>query len=316
MNKSTKVAIIGAGAVGTATANSILSRGITSEIVLIDINKDKARGEILDMQHSVVFQTRNVILKHGEYSDCSDADIVVMTVAAPFDPSKGLDRLLLRDKTANILKSVVPEVVSSGFNGIFIVVSNPVDSMTQLVKDLSGFDKSKVIGTGTILETARLKFALAKRMNVNANSIDAYVIGEHGESMVVPWSHVRVGGKEFLQIISDNKNKYSNDILEEIAHETKNTGHEVMKAKGNTQFGIASAVTAIVTSILHDEYKIHPISAYLEGEYGINGIYCGVPAIISREGVVDIGIYNLTDEENNEFISSANVIKQNYNGIK
>ncbi len=313
MSKLTKVAIIGAGAVGTATASSILARGIVSEIVLIDINKDKAFGEILDMQHSIEYQVRNTALKAGEYSDCKDADVVVLTLSAPFGGV--LDRLLLRDKTASILKSVIPEVVKSGFDGIFVVVSNPVDVMTQLVKDLSGFHKSKVIGTGTILESSRLKFILGEMMGVSSKSIDAYVLGEHGDSMVIPWSHVRVASKPVLEIIADNQDKYADVDLDEIFDKTKNAGHVVMKAKGNTMFGIAAGVSAIVTAILHNECRTLPVSAYLEGEYGVDGVYCGVPAIIGREGIVDIGVYNLNEEEQKEFLHSAKVIKENYNSI-
>ncbi len=313
MSKFTKVAIIGAGAVGTATAYSILTRGICSEIVLIDINKEKAFGEILDMQHSIDYQTRNVKLLAGEYSDCKDADIVVLTVAAPTVGVK--DRQQLRDITAKILSTVVPNVMSSGFNGIFLVVSNPVDSMTNYVKKLSGLPHNKVIGTGTILETARLKFILGQIANVNLRSIEACVVGEHGESMSIPWSHVRVGGKKFTEILLDNQEKYRHINLDEIHEKTRLAGHEVMKAKGNTQFGIASAVATLVTAILHDECKLYPVSAYLEGQYGIEGTYCGVPAIIGREGVIDIGVYKLEDNEIEKLRKSSEIIKASFENI-
>ncbi len=313
MSTGSKVVIVGAGAVGTATANSILSKAICSEIVLIDINKDKASGEIMDMQHSIVFHSRNVKLVAGDYSDCKDADIVILTVAAPFDGV--FNRLLLRDKTANILKSVVPSVTESGFDGIFLVVSNPVDSMTWLVQELSGFPTNRVIGTGTILETARFKFTLGNIMNVDPHSVDAYIMGEHGDSMVVPWSHIRIGGKAFLDIINDNKEKFKDLFLEDIEIATKQAGNDVMKAKGNTMFGIANAVTSIVQSILRNECKTHPVSVYLDGEYGLDGVYCGAPAIIGSKGIVDVGVFNLTKDELEKFLNSANVIKENFNGI-
>ncbi len=313
MTKSTKVAIIGAGAVGTATANCILTNGVASEIVLIDINKDKAMGEVLDMQHSTVFLNSSIKLKAGEYSDCSDCDIVILTASGKFNGV--LDRMLLRDTTANILRKIVPAVVDSGFKGIFIVVSNPVDVMTQLVRDLSGFDSSRVIGTGTILETARFKFTLGQYMSVNLNSIDAYILGEHGDSLVIPWSHINVGGKNVLEIIADNKEKYTDFSKAKFYDVVKNAGHEVMKAKGNTQFGIASSVCALVTAILQDECKSYPVSAYLEGQYGIDGVYCGVAAIIGREGILDVGVYNLDDKELELFKNSAKVIKENYDSL-
>ncbi len=315
MNKFSKVAIIGAGAVGTATANSILIKGVASEIVLIDINKDKAMGEVIDMQHSIVFQSSNVKLKAGDYADCKDCDVVILTVAAPMD---GIlpNRVLLRDKTANILKIVVPQIVESGFNGIFIVVSNPVDSMTQLVKELSGFDKSKVIGSGTILESARFKFIISEMMNVNLNSIDAYVLGEHGDAMVIPWSHITVGGKNILEIVKDNPEKYKNFSKDEIFEQVRVAGHVVLKSKGNTQFGIASSVCAIVTAILQDECKTYPVSAYLEGEYGLEGVYCGVPAVIGKDGIVDIGVYNLEENDFEAIQNAGKVIKDTFNSIE
>lgn len=305
----TRVVIIGAGAVGATTAFSLVVKGVAAEVVLIDVNRDKAQGEIWDMQHSMDFQSRNVRVLLGDYSDCRDADIVVITASAPFGGEK--NRLELLAKSESIMKKIVPAVVESGFDGIFIVVSNPVDIMSYLVRKLSGFPKSRVIGTGTVLETARLKQIIGQIMDMDLRSIDAYVMGEHGDSMMVPWSHVRAGGKPFTEIVADNSERFANVNLDEIVERTKTAGSDVFRVKGNTQYGIASAVTGIVTAILRDENKIFPVSAYLDGEYGVNGIYCGVPALLNRHGMTEIGVFHLTEEELALFHRSAEILREN-----
>ena len=305
----TKVVIIGAGAVGTTTAFSLVVKGVAAEVALIDLNRQKAQGEIWDMQHSMDFQSRNVRVTLGDYAACKDADIVVITASLPMTGET--NRLELLTKSESIIRQIVPSVVNSGFDGIFIVVSNPVDIMTYLVREISGFPKNRVLGTGAILETARLKQIIGQVMDMDLRSIDAYVMGEHGESMMVPWSHIRAGGKPFKEIISDNPERYATVELDAIVDQIRSAGHQVMKAKGNTQFGIASAVTGLVTAILRDENKIYPVSAYLEGEYGIRGVYCGVPAMINRHGVAEIGEFNLTTEEMDLLQKSAGVLRDN-----
>ena len=303
----TKVVIIGAGAVGATAAFSLVVKGVAAEITLVDINRDKAQGEIWDMQHSMEFQSRNVRVSLGDYAACGDADIVVITASAPFGGEQS--RLQMLHKSAAIMRSIVPPIMESGFDGIFVVVSNPVDVMTHLVQTLSGIPASRVIGTGTLLETARLKQIIGQIMDMDPRSIDAYVMGEHGDSMMVPWSHVRTGGKPFTEVLRDNPARFANVNLQELVQRTKNAGHEVLRAKGNTQYGIASAITGIVTAILRDENKIYPVSACLQGEYGIRGVYCGVPAMLNRHGIVEIGEFNLTPEELAQLQQSAAVLR-------
>ena len=303
----TKVVIVGAGAVGATTAFSLVVKGVAAEVALIDINRQKAQGEIWDMQHSMDFQSRNVRVSLGDYATCADADIVVITASAPFSGEQ--NRLDMLHKSAAIMQSIIPPIMQSGFDGILIVVSNPVDIMSHMVQQLSGLPKARVIGTGTILETARLKQIIGGIMDMDLRSIDAYVMGEHGESMMVPWSHVRAGGKPFIEIIMDDPARFADVNLDSIVEQTKMAGHEVLHAKGNTQYGIASAVTGIVTAILRDENKIYPLSACLEGEYGISGLYCGVPAMINRHGLVEIGEFNLTEMELAQFHHSAELLR-------
>ncbi len=303
----TKVVIVGAGAVGATTAFSLVVKGVAAEVALIDVNRDKAQGEIWDMQHSLEFQSRNVRVSLGDLNACADADIVVITASAPF--SGETSRLQMLHKSEAIMRAIIPPIVQSGFDGIFIVVSNPVDVMTWLVRELSGFPKSRVIGTGTILETARLKQIIGQIMEMDPRSIDAYVMGEHGESMMVPWSHVRAGGKPFSEVLEDNRSRFTGVELDQLVQRTKVAGSEVLRAKGNTQYGIASAVTGIVTAILRDENKIYPVSACLEGEYGMSGVYLGVPAMLNRHGVAEIGEFNLTPEELAQLHASADVLR-------
>ena len=303
----TKVVIVGAGAVGATTAFSLVVKGVAAEVSLIDINRDKAQGEIWDMQHSMGFQSRNVRLTVGDLNRCADADIVVVTASAPFGGETS--RLMMLNKSEAIMRAIVPAIVQSGFDGIFIVVSNPVDVMTWLVRELSGFPKARVIGTGTILETARLKQIIGQIMEMDPRSIDAYVMGEHGDSMMVPWSHVRAGGKPFVEIIRDNPARFAGVDPGELVRRTRMAGGDVLRAKGNTQYGIASAVTGIVTAILRDENKIFPVSACLDGEYGIDGVYLGVPAMLNRHGVTEIGEFNLPPDEYAQFRASADVLR-------
>ena len=304
----TKVAIIGAGAVGATVAFSLVVKGVAAEIALVDLKKEKAMGEMLDLAHSMDFQRRNVRVSCGGYEECKDADIVVITAAAPYGGET--DRMQMLDRTAGIIKSIVPAVMESGFDGIFIVVSNPVDVISYLVKELSGLPRNRVIGTGTILESARLKQEIGQILNMDPRSVEAYVMGEHGNSMMIPWSHVRAGGKPFLDVMADNPGLFGDTSLEDLTEKTKLAGNVVLQAKGNTQYGIAGAVTGMVTSILQNDNKLYPVSVYLDGEYGLRDVYCGVPAILGREGILDIGEYLLLPEEKQKLENSAAQIQK------
>ncbi|ROR26367.1 L-lactate dehydrogenase [Mobilisporobacter senegalensis] len=303
-----KVAIIGAGVVGTTIAYSLVLQEVCAEITLIDINEVKASGEAMDLQHGIEYCGRNTKITAGNYMDCKDAEIVVITASAPY--SGELDRLQMMDKTANIIKSIVPNIMESGFDGIIVVVSNPVDIISYLVHHLSGLPKSQVIGTGTALETARLKQHIGEILNIDPRNVEAFVFGEHGDSLTVPWSHVRVSGKNLMEIIRDNP-EYSDLDLKKIEESTRKAGFDVLGKKGNTQYGIASVATGIISAILRDEYKAIPVSTYLDGEYGVKDVFCGVPAILNRYGVVDIVELHLTEEETERFDNSVNVIKEN-----
>lgn len=303
-----KVAIIGAGQVGATVAFSLVVQEVCAEIILIDINEKKATGEAMDIQHGVEYFGRNTKITAGSFADCKDAEIVVITASAPY--SGEADRLQMMDKSAKIIKSIIPQIMESGFDGIFVVVSNPVDIITYLVYQLSGLPKNQVIGTGTALETSRFKQQIGHILNIDPRNVEAMVLGEHGESLFVPWSHVRAGGKNLDEIMKDNP-EFNNLNLSEIEDATRKAGFVVLDKKGSTQYGIASVTTGIITTILRDEYKAIPVSTLLEGEYGITDVFCGVPAILNRHGVVDIVELHLTEEEQEKLFHSANVIKEN-----
>lgn len=307
MNKS-KVAIVGCGLVGSTTAFSLVTQGVVDEVLMIDINKERAYGEKLDLHDSIEYLNRNVKVTNGDYSDCSDADIVVITAGAP--PKPGQSRLDTLELTANICKSIVGPIMESGFDGIFLIVSNPVDIITHYVKKLSGLPKNQVIGTGTAIDSARLKTFIGELVNVDPRSVHAYSMGEHGDSQMVPWSVVTVAGKPFYDVIADNKNLVGNVDLDELVHKTAREGWEIFERKGTTYYGIATAVAAIIKAIMNDENKIIPVSTYLEGEYGETDVYAGVPTVLNRHGAYDVLEIHMSPSELARFKDSAKVIRE------
>lgn len=284
VNRS-KVVIIGAGLVGSSTAFSLITQGICDEVMIVDINKDKARGEVTDLCHCVEYLNRNVKVTEGDYKDCGDADIVVITAGAP--PKANQTRLDTLEQSAKIVKTIVEPVMNSGFEGHFIVVSNPVDIIAFYVYKLSGLPKNQVIGSGTAMDSARLKFFIGEMLHVDPRSVQGYTMGEHGDSQMCPWSHVTVGGKRIVDILKDN-DEYKNVDLNEIVEKVTRVGFEILEVKGTTCYGIATTVAGITKAILNDENKIIPVSTLLEGEFGEYEVFCGVPVILNRGGVKDI----------------------------
>lgn len=313
--KRNKVVIIGAGNVGVTTAFSILTQGLCEELVLIDVNKEKAYGEVLDLQHSISFMNRNVRLKAGDYTDCRDADIVVITASAPMAKTDN-DRLLMLDKSMSIIKSIVGQTMESGFDGIFIVVSNPVDIMTYYTWKISGLPSSQVIGSGTALDSARLRYYIGEKIDVDQRSVNAYVIGEHGDSEFASWSTATVGGKSLESVIRDNRERLGENPYEELIQKTIKGGWEILSRKGNTSYGIGSATARIVKTILWDENHIYPVSTYLNGTYGVEDVYISVPAIINRTGIKEIVELNMNEEERRKFLSSVAIMKEHIAKLK
>lgn len=306
--KKSKVAIIGSGLVGSSTAFSLITQGVCDEVLMIDINHEKALGEVRDLRNSIKYLDRNVKVKAASYEDCKDVDIIVITAGAP--PKPGQTRLDTLDISAKIAKSIVEPVMASGFEGIFIVVSNPVDMMAYLIYKLSGLPKNQVIGTGSSVDSARLQNFLADLVAVDPRSVYAYAMGEHGDSLMVPWSTVTIAGKAFHDVIKDNPDIVGDVDLDDIVLKTTREGWEIYNRKGTTYYGIASACVGIIKAILFDENSIIPVSTLLEGEYGESDIYAGVPSILNRSGVTDILEIHMTAEEEGKFHQSAAVIRE------
>ncbi len=306
--KTSKVAVVGCGLVGSSTAFSLVTQGVCDEILMIDINEERALGEVLDLKDTIKYLDRNVKVRTASYADCSDVDIIVITAGAP--PQKGQTRLDTLEVGAKIVKTIVDPVMASGFDGIFIVVSNPVDIIAHYVYKLSGLPKNQVIGTGSSLDTSRLQNFIAELVNVDPRSVYAYSMGEHGDSQMVPWSTVTVAGKSFNDIIQDNKDLVGEVDLDEIVKKTTREGWEIYNRKGTTYYGIATACAGIIKAILYDENRIIPVSTLLEGEYGENGVFAGVPTILNRTGAADILEIHMTDEELDKFHQSVEILRE------
>ncbi|MGN1421530.1 MAG: L-lactate dehydrogenase [Eubacterium sp.] len=308
---SKKVAIVGVGMVGMSFAYALLNQNICDELVLIDINKERARGEAADLSHGLPFAPSSMTIYSGEYSDCTDADVIVICAGAPQEP--GETRRDLLQKNYKVFKSIVNPIVASGFNGVFLVASNPVDIMTQVVYSLSGFPAGRVIGSGTSLDSARLKHMMSDYFKVNPRNVHAYVIGEHGDSEFVAWSNAAISVKPLSELSADNPNLM--DDMKDIAVDVKESAYEIIKAKKATYYGIGMVLARLTRAILFDENSIFTVSTYLKGEYGEKEIYAGVPSVVNRNGVREVLEMKLSDEEKEQFHTSCEILREMKNEI-
>lgn len=304
MIESRKLVLVGTGMVGMSMAYALENQGGINELVLIDVLKDKATGEAMDLNHGLAYAPSKISIKSGEYDECKDADIVVITAGLAQKP--GQTRLELAQTNAKIMKDITEQVMKSGFNGIFVVASNPVDLMTYVVSKVSGFPKNKVIGSGTVLDTARLRYLIGERLNVSEKNIHAYIMGEHGDSSFVPWSHSYVGCKKLLDIMREREE--SPEILKQIYTEVQQSAYEIIEKKKATYYGIGMGLSKIVKTILNNGKEILTVSTKLEGEYGHDGIFIGVPAIINSDGVQELLNLPLTKDEQAKFDHSCDVL--------
>lgn len=304
-----KVAIVGTGFVGMSFAYALLCDGACDEMVLIDINREKALGEAMDLNHGLAFAKTNMKITAGDYGDCADADIVVICAGVSQKP--GEDRISLLQRNRAVFESIVAPVLESGFDGIFLVATNPVDIMTRVVHRLSGFPSRKVIGSGTTLDTARLRYLLGEYFTVDPKNVHAYVIGEHGDSEMTPWSQALVGTKPIREILAGQPEKYTAAALDEIAENVTKAAYKIIQAKNATYYGIGLALVRIVKAIFGGENSILTVSVRLNGEYGVQGVFAGVPCILGREGVREVLTLELENEELAKFRASCNLL----NGI-
>lgn len=306
--KKNRIAIIGTGTVGSTIAFDAAMSGMISEILLIDMKTEKTEAEARDLTDAMMFQHHTCLIHAGSYAECSNMDIIIITAAAPL--IQGQTRLDMLNTAKTIVSSIVPPIMKSGFSGHFIVITNPVDIISYYVYKLSGLPPERVIGTGNALDSARLKVMLSNIYNVNWSSIQAYTIGEHGDSQFIPWSTVAIAGKAINDIISDNPKLSAMLDKERILADVKDEGWKIARIKNTTNFGIAGTTMRIAKAILDNESAVIPVSTYLNGEYGFSDIYISVPAVIDQSGVSDILNLHLTTDEKTQLARSASVIKE------
>lgn len=304
--KKGKVVLVGTGFVGMSMAYSMLNQGGIEELVLIDIDKEKTKGEEMDLSHGLPYAPQKMVIKAGDYEACKEAEVVVITAGVAQKP--GQTRLELAEVNTKIMKQITQSIMASGFDGIIVVASNPVDLMAYVVWKVSGLPKNKVIGSGTVLDTARLRYLMADYLKISSKNIHAYIMGEHGDSSFVTWDHAYVGCKKVKDIMKDNHHPMED--LKKIHEGVVNAAYEIIEKKKATYYGIGMALNRLVKAIIKDENSILTVSTYLENQYGQNDIYIGVPAIINRNGVRDLMELNLNEYEQEKLDTSCKLIRE------
>lgn len=302
-----KAVMVGCGFVGSASVFALMQSGLFSEIVLIDADKDKAEGEAMDISHGVPF-ARPMKIYAGDYDDAADAAIIIVSAGAGQKP--GETRLDLVHKNVAIFKSIIPEIAKRGFDGILLIVANPVDILTQVALKLSGLPEERVIGSGTVLDSARLKYQLGEHLAVDSRSVHAFIVGEHGDSEVVAWSSANVSGVELSKMCEMRGHYQHKENTQEIAAKVKNSAYDIINKKHATYYGIAMSVRRICEVIMRDEKSILPVSHMMHGAYGIEGVALSMPAIVGAGGLeADIPI-ELSGEEALKLKESAAALKE------
>lgn len=301
-----KVILVGDGAVGSSYAFSLVNQGIAQELGIVDIFKEKTQGDAEDLSHALAFTSPKKIYS-ADYSDAHDADLVVLTSGAPQKP--GETRLDLVEKNLRITKQVVTEIVASGFDGIFLVAANPVDILTYATWKFSGFPKERVIGSGTSLDSARFRQALAEKLDIDARSVHAYIMGEHGDSEFAVWSHANVAGVNLEEFLKDTQGVKEEELVE-LFESVRDAAYSIIEKKGATFYGIAVALARITKAILDNENAVLPLSTFQEGQYqGVEGLYIGQPAIVGDKGIVRPVNIPLNDAELQKMQASAKQLK-------
>ncbi len=301
-----KVSIVGCGFVGSSIAFALMQSGLFSEMVLLDATPTKAEGEALDISHGVPF-ARPMKIYAGSYDDIIDSAIIIITAGAAQKSEE--TRLDLVNKNVSIFRSIIPEIAKRHYAGILLIVSNPVDILTYVAYKLSGMDESHVIGSGTVLDTARLKYQLGEHLNVDPRSVHAFIIGEHGDSEMVAWSSANVSGVPINQVCEMRGFYQHEEAMERIANKVKNYAYEIIEKKHATYYGIAMSVKRICEAIVRDEKSILPISSLIHQTYGIDGVALSLPAIVGKDGVESRIPISLNANEQEQLISSAKTLK-------
>lgn len=299
-----KVVIIGCGNVGMSYAYALLNQKTrVNELALIDLDEKRIEGEVMDLNHCLPFAPTPMTIKKGSYEDCSDATIVMIAAGANQNP--GETRMDLINKNSKIFKEIVTKVMDNGFNGIFLIATNPLDVMTYVTWKYSGLPHHKIIGSGTILDTARLRYMISEKLNISTRNIHAYVIGEHGDSEFVPWSSAQVGTQDIKDFISEEE-------LNQISEKVRNAAYEIINRKGATYYGIGMCLVRITNAILSDENSIITVSSYDK----TNDIFVGGATIINKNGCKERMYIKLNEEETKKLEKSISIIKDAINSIE
>lgn len=308
--KTRKVGIIGAGNVGSHLGLQLAVQGLADEVVFYDVNNDKAMGESLDLMDAVSYQPHHFEAYAGTIDDMKDADIMINASGKPRLP--GQTRLDMMDGGIATTKEFLPLIEKSGFDGIIISISNPCDIIAEYIQYKLDYPENKIIGSGTALDSARLQYQLSDQLKINRRSLTAYLLGEHGDSSMIPWSHVTVAGKTLDELLAEKPELYKMDPKDVILEKVHREGYVENTTKGCTEFGVTSATAELVRAIYHNEHKVLPVSVYLDGPYGIKDSFASVPVKIGKDGVEDIIELHLTEEENAELAASIKVLKEHF----
>lgn len=301
-----KAVIVGCGFVGSASAFSLMQSGLFTELVLIDSDSKRAEGEALDISHGIPF-SKPMKIHAGDYDDVKNAGIVIITAGANQQP--GETRLDLVKKNINIFKTIIPEIKKRNFNGILLIVANPVDILTYAAVKLSGLSENRVIGSGTVLDTARLKYAIGRHLNVDSRSVHAFIIGEHGDSEIAVWSSANVSGVPLNNFCEMRGHYDHQNATEKIATDVKNSAYEIISMKKATNYGIAMSVKRICEAIVRNERSILPVSTIMHGEYGISDVSLSMPAIVGKDGIETLVPISLSFDELSKLQESAHALK-------
>jgi len=307
--KGKKISIIGVGNVGATIAYTLTIDGMASEIVLVDLNREKARGEAMDIIQGTPF-SHHANIYADDFPAIADSDVVV--IAAGIGRKPGQSRMELAQTNIDIFKGIVPELVRYTPDAVFLVISNPVDVLTYAVTKLSGLPESQIIGSGTMLDTARLRTALSKHVNLPPQNVEAYVLGEHGDTSLIPWSLTTVLGmnmETYCEVICERQNQCGKLELNDIVDDVRNSGSKIIAAKGATFFAIAAAVSRLCNSVLKDTKEVLTVSTMMHGQYGVEDVCVSLPFVVGAGGIARSFEVPLTDKERAAFIHSANIVK-------
>lgn len=306
--KSRKVAIVGAGAVGSTFAYTLAQRGLADEIVLLDANRELAKGQVLDLAHGQAFFP-SLVIREGEPSDYADASLIVITAGAKQQP--GETRLALVQRNAAIIRSLIDEIVRRDSPAVVLIVSNPVDVLTYVAHQRSGWQRGRIIGSGTVLDSARFRHLLSQHCGVDVHNVHAQIMGEHGDSEFPAWSITNMAGMPMEQFCSLCKRCDDWEaVRRSIAHQVRHSAYHVIDYKGATWFAVALALTQIAAAILRNQHSVLTVSAVLEGEYGLSGVSLGVPCVVALKGVEQVLEVNLPPDERHALTKSADMLRE------